>query len=163
VAPAHARVASTLHYPFAKLADDQLLSAGVPADWLADVRTASEDAFLELPPHLPAEASESLLQFATSGILAAGGAAPDVMFSLPEPRFDIQESHSLPLARPDPYNHPNALRRFRAIESVEELAQALDSPWEKWMVYLHPSQRETVEKDFAARRASPVPPGPARP
>src|SRR5271165_3467039 len=28
--------------PFAKLADDELLSAGVPADWLADVRAANE-------------------------------------------------------------------------------------------------------------------------
>src|SRR5271166_2792229 len=34
VAPAHGRVASTLHYPFAKLADDALLSVGVPTDWL---------------------------------------------------------------------------------------------------------------------------------
>lgn len=49
VAPAHGRVASTLHYPFAKLADDQLLSAGVPVDWLADVRTASEDEYLAVP------------------------------------------------------------------------------------------------------------------
>ena len=51
-----------LTYPFAKLSDDELLSVGVPADWLADIRAASEDAFLELSPHLPAEAAESLLQ-----------------------------------------------------------------------------------------------------
>jgi UvrD-like helicase C-terminal domain/AAA domain len=126
VAPARARTARDLDLPFARLAEDTLLSVGVPTDWLADVRAASEDAFLELAPHLPAEASESLLQFATTGVLAR-----------PAP------------ATANPYAHPDALRRFRVIEDVKELAQALDSPWEKWVVYLHPSQREIVERDFA--------------
>jgi UvrD-like helicase C-terminal domain/AAA domain len=125
-APTRARTAPGPDLPFVRLADDALLSVGVPTDWLADVRGASEDAFLELAPHLPAEASESLLQFATTGILAR-----------PAP------------ATANPYAHPDALRRFRVIEDVNELAQALDSPWEKWMVYLHPSQREIAERDFA--------------
>ena len=112
--------------PFARLSNDELLSLGLPADWLGDVRAASEDAFLELAPHLPAEAAESLLQFATTGVLNKPAPAPA-----------------------DPYAHPDAQRRFRVIENVEELAQALDSPWEKWMVFLHPSQREIVDRDFA--------------
>jgi mRNA-degrading endonuclease RelE of RelBE toxin-antitoxin system len=48
--------------PFARLSDDELLSIGAPADWLADIRAASEDGFLELAPRLPAEAAEALLQ-----------------------------------------------------------------------------------------------------
>ena len=117
---------SGLSYPFAKLSDDELLSVGVPTDWLADIRDANEDAFLELSSHLPAEAAESLLQFATTGLLNKPAPAPA-----------------------DPYAHPDALRRFRVIENVEELAQALDAPWDKWMVFLHPSQREIVEKGFS--------------
>jgi superfamily I DNA/RNA helicase len=31
---------------------------------------------------------------------------------------------------------------------MEELAQALEYPWEKWAVFLHPAQRQLVEKDF---------------
>jgi mRNA-degrading endonuclease RelE of RelBE toxin-antitoxin system len=120
------RAPATVSLPFARLSDDEFLSIGLPADWLADVRGASEDAFLELAPHLPAEAAESLLQFATTGVLNKPALAPA-----------------------DPYVHPDAQRRFRVIENVEELAQALDAPWEKWMVFLHPSQREIVEKDFA--------------
>jgi len=58
--------------PFARLSDDDLLAIGVPADWLADVRAAIEDAFLELAPRLPAEAAEALLQFATIGVFCAG-------------------------------------------------------------------------------------------
>jgi superfamily I DNA/RNA helicase len=48
----------------------------------------------------------------------------------------------------DPFEHPDALRRFRVVENVEELQRALEYPWEKWTVFLHPSQREIVERDF---------------
>lgn len=49
---------------------------------------------------------------------------------------------------PDPFAHPDALRRFRVMKNVEELARALECPWEKWSVFLHPSQRDWVERDY---------------
>jgi superfamily I DNA/RNA helicase len=33
--------------------------------------------------------------------------------------------------------------------NMEELQRALDFPWEKWTVFLHPDQRELVERDYA--------------
>jgi len=33
--------------------------------------------------------------------------------------------------------------------NVEELERALDFPWEKWTVFLHPEQRQLVERDYA--------------
>jgi superfamily I DNA/RNA helicase len=33
--------------------------------------------------------------------------------------------------------------------NVEELQRALDFPWEKWTVFLHPDQREMVERDYS--------------
>ena len=33
--------------------------------------------------------------------------------------------------------------------NVQELERALDFPWEKWTVFLHPDQREMVERDYA--------------
>ena len=33
--------------------------------------------------------------------------------------------------------------------NVEELERALDFPWEKWTVFLHPEQRQWVERDYA--------------
>ena len=112
--------------PFARLSDEELLSMGAPADWLGDIRAASEDSFLEIAPRLPAEAAEALLQFATTGLLARPAPVPA-----------------------DPYAHPDALRRFRIVENVEELAQALDYSWDKWAIWLHPSQRDLVDKDFS--------------
>jgi len=111
---------------FSSLDDDALLSIGVPADWLADVRAANEDGFFALAEHLPAEASEALLDYAATGKLAA-----------PAP------------AAADPFTHPDALRRIRPIADQEELEQALAFPWEKWGVFLHPSQRALVERSFS--------------
>jgi hypothetical protein len=121
---------SVAHSPalFSSLDDDALLSIGVPADWLADVRAASEDGFFALAAHLPAEASEALLEYAVTGKLVT-----------PAP---------LPLVA-DPFAHPDALRRIRLIANQEELEQALAFPWEKWGVFLHPSQRALVERSFA--------------
>ena len=48
----------------------------------------------------------------------------------------------------DPFEHPDAQRRFRLMTNVEELERALDFPWEKWAVFLHPAQREIVEKEL---------------
>ena len=112
---------------FARLTEDQLLSVGVPPDWISDVLVADEDRFLAISDHLPGEASESLLEYVATGILPVAPPSPSQ----------------------DAYAHPDALRRFRIIENAEELQQALDYPWDKWMVYLHPSQREVIAKDFA--------------
>ena len=113
---------------FSSLDDDALLSIGVPADWLADVRAASEDGFFALTAHLPAEASEALLEYAATGRLVAPAAPPVVA---------------------DPFAHPDALRRIRLIADQEELEQALAYPWEKWGVFLHPSQRALVDRSFS--------------
>ncbi len=113
---------------FGSLDDDALLSIGVPADWLADVRAATEDGFFSLTSHLPAEASEALLEYAATGRLVAPATVPAIA---------------------DPFAHPDALRRIRLIADQEELEQALAFPWEKWGVFLHPSQRTLVDRSFS--------------
>lgn len=125
--PAPERIASVSPPLFAALSPDDLLTIGVPQDWIPDVRQASEEGFLDLAGHLPAEAAEALLQYAATGVL-----------------------HRPPVAIPaDPFAHPDALRRFRVVENLEELQRALEYPWEKWTVFLHPSQRSIVEQSFS--------------
>ena len=110
---------------FADRGEDELLSYGVPPEWIDDVREADEETLLALTERLPAEAAEALLELATGG-------TPRV----PAPTSD------------DPFEHPDALRRFRVVSNVDELEQALAYPWEKWTVFLHPDQRQWVERDF---------------
>ncbi len=55
---------------------------------------------------------------------------------------------TLELVAPAAFSHPDAQRRFRTVNNQEELARALDAPWEKWAVFLHPAQRALVTRDF---------------
>ncbi len=113
---------------FAGILDDELLAYGVPPEWLKDVKAANEDTLLILADRLPNEAAEALLELATGG-------NPQVA----------------PVAEPetDPFEHPDAQRRFRVMTNVEELERALEFPWEKWMIFLHPVQRVLVERTFS--------------
>jgi mRNA-degrading endonuclease RelE of RelBE toxin-antitoxin system len=111
---------------FGELSDENLLSVGVPVDWLSEVRAASEDRFFAIAGHLPPEASEALLEFAATGRLNAA-----------------------PPPTTDPLLHPDTLRRFRVLEGVEELQAALDAPFEKWLVFLHPTQKGVVDRTYS--------------
>lgn len=112
---------------FSGLSDDNLLAYGVPQEWLNDVREANEDSLMELVGHLPDEAAEALINLATG--------------TKPSPAAVVPEGT-------DPFSHPDAQRRFRVMSNVEELERALDYPWEKWSIFLHPAQREIVEGDY---------------
>lgn len=112
---------------FENVPEQELLGFGVPVEWLEDVRAATEDSLLELADHLPSEAAEALLELATGG----------------QPHVPVAQSVGT-----DPFDHPDAQRRFRVMADVDQLAQALEYPWEKWAVFLHPAQREIVEKDY---------------
>ena len=112
---------------FTGKSDEELLSYGVPPEWLSDVRQVDEDGLLTLADRLPSEAAESLLELATGG----------------KPRMAEVAAPSM-----NPFDHPDALRRFRVMTNIDELQRALNYPWEKWMIFLHPEQREWVARDF---------------
>lgn len=121
------KLAPELKPLFTDRTDNELLGYGVPTEWLDDVKNATEDTLLILCDHLPAEAAEALLELATGG----------------KPRIPAQ-----PTATANPFEHPDAQRRFRVMTNVEELQRALDFPWEKWTIFLHPEQRQWVERDY---------------
>jgi len=112
---------------FSDRSDEELLGYGVPIEWLNDVRQVNEDELLILADRLPGEAAEALLELATGG----------------KPRVT-------PTTTPvtNPFDHPDSLRRFRVMTHIEELQQAIDFPWEKWTIFLHPEQRQWVERDY---------------
>lgn len=112
---------------FIEETDDYLLSLGVPPVYLPYVKQASdEDQLLAVCARLPDEAAEALMTLATG--------------DRPEPT---------PVAAgTDPYETPDAKRRFWVAASDEELQRALDAPWAQWTTFLHPSQRDAVERNF---------------
>lgn len=112
---------------FDNLRKFELMSFGVPEEWVDDVRSADEDTLLDIITHLPQEAQEAVLRLAV-------GERPQPPKVLP--------------VEADPFTHPDAQRRFRVLTNVEELERALDYPWERWAVFLHPDQRALVERSF---------------
>ena len=112
---------------FASVAEEALLGYGVPLEWIDDVRKVDEDGLLVLADHLPSEAAEALLELATGG----------------QPQMPVIGARGI-----DPFEHPDAQRRFRIMTDADELARALEYPWDKWTIFLHPTQRQIVEKDY---------------
>jgi len=140
---------------FATLTDSELLGYGVPSEWLPDVRKANEESLLELADHLPKEAAEALLDVATGVIPQPASIAQEPAVFMPSVDITkerkpeaIPSSPELAAPTTKSFQHPDAQRRFRLIGSAEELERALEYPWEKWAVFLHPAQRELVERDF---------------
>lgn len=117
------RTAPQLRLPLADVSKDELLSYGVPPRWIDPLKEATEERALELSDHLPAEASEAILALLI-------GEKPMMLVVADRAPADEQ-------------------RRFRVVEHVEELERALEYPWEKWTVFLHPSQRRFVEADYS--------------
>lgn len=113
---------------FAHVDADDLLGYGVPEDWLDAVKSATEDTLFDLAEHLPQEAAEALLELATGTKPEKAPVAADIE---------------------DAFSHPDAKRRFRLLTDADELKKALDYPWEKWTVFLHPAQQTFVDRPYS--------------
>ncbi len=127
---------------FGNRSDDELLGYGVPAEWLKDVKAATEDTLLTLADHLPAEAAEALLELATGG----------------KPRIAEPAATAT-----SPFDHPDAQRRFRVMSNVEELQRALDFPWRNGPSFSIPSSGSWSNATMRDRPASPGRREPGRP
>ena len=108
--------------------DDYLLSLGVPEVWLPTLRKVrDEDQLLTVAGKLPPEVAERLLLLATGEFVTP-----------PEP---VAASAS-------PVDHPDTRRRFFVAEDSDELTRALEAPMERWVAFLHPTQRKLVQASY---------------
>ncbi len=125
---------------FADLRDRHLTHLGVPDELMSAVRSVQNDADLEkLESVLPPEAYEAL------SFKAMGFTYEEVMAELD------RKLVSKPVAADDfaaALQSSESKSRFFVAEDEEELQRMLDAPLEKWRVFLHPSQRNLVERDW---------------
>jgi hypothetical protein len=114
---------------FVKHSDDYLLSLGVPGSWLPVLRQIRDkDQLLELcADRLPDDVSNRLYSLA------------DGKFVLP-PR-------GAPLHRPLT-EAATTREQFYVVTDAAELQAVLAAPMERWIAFLHPSQRRLVERVF---------------
>ena len=123
--------------------DRELLSLGVPEDWLARIRSITSENELDgVQASLPVEAYEGLF-------LVAAGDSVDQVLRARETRVDrpidvTDFSGSL--------GTPESQARFVVVDGEDELTAIMNAPLAQWRVFLHPTQRTLATGD----RSGPV-------
>ena len=94
------------------------------------MKIADDDTFIEYVEVFPAELQEALLD------LADGVQFAEIFNKLQEQKTEQEENL-------------DTRRRFYAVENIDELEQIMDSDsFEKWKLFLHPSQEFLVKANF---------------
>jgi hypothetical protein len=122
---------------FAKLKDRELLRLGVPEESVARVRNVTSEADLDgLETHLPDDAYESLFLY------AAGEPYENLIRELEKPATVDTADFSVALDRDATKRH------FLVLTEDSDLEALLAAPLAAWRVFLHPSQRKLIERDW---------------
>lgn len=134
VAPVVAEAATGL---FASLKDREIRRLGVPDEMLAAVRAVASDKELEaLEQQLPDEAFEALFMF------AAGESYEKIIADQTAPETVDPADFVAALDRDATKRH------FVMLTDDSDLEALLAAPLERWRVFLHPSQRKLVEREW---------------
>ncbi|MDH0687248.1 MULTISPECIES: UvrD-helicase domain-containing protein [Pseudomonadaceae] len=122
---------------FHALKDREIRRLGVPDDRLAAVRAVCTEEQLEaLQSELPDEAFEALYLF------AAGDSYEKIISERSAPDAVDQGDFAAALER------DGSRRHFVVLTDDSDLEALLAAPLERWRVFLHPSQRKLVERDW---------------
>lgn len=122
---------------FAALKDRELIRLGVPQELLSVVREVAEEAGLDaLQPKLPTEAYEALFMY------LAGESYEDLVREREAPQIVDTQDFSEALDR------DSTKRHFVVLTDDQDLEALLTSPLAAWRVFLHPSQRKLINRDW---------------
>lgn len=125
---------------FSTLADQELMSIGVPLDLLSAVRQIKDESGLDsMQQALPVEAYEALF------LVMAGDSVTQILTAR-ETRVD------LPIDVTDfagALDRAESQSRFVIIEDDDAMSSIMNAPLAQWRVFLHPTQRKLATKDFS--------------
>ncbi|QEY16708.1 hypothetical protein D0C16_12465 [Cellvibrio sp. KY-GH-1] len=124
--------------PFSKLTDKELLSLGVPEDWITNVSELPDDTSLDgIQPYLPIEAYEGLFLY------LAGDSVTQILMAR-ETRVDqVIDTQDFSKA----LDSAESQARFVVVDD-EALEAIMNAPLAQWRVFLHPTQRKLANKNF---------------
>jgi hypothetical protein len=130
--------AATVQPLFAHLTDRELMSLGVPQEFLATVRTIDAEAQLDaIQAKLPMEAYEGLF------LVAAGDTVSEVVTAR-ETRVDRTidtTDFATALVTPESQS------RFVVVNDDETMLAIMNAPLAQWRVFLHPTQQKLTVGD----------------
>ena len=126
---------------FAGITDDQLLKLGVPEAQLRYIRSfTSVESFYQAEGTIPADVYE-YLSWLTEGI------GIDEVLELCIEEQSVAETKTDDLAQA--LDMPATLKSFVVVDGEDELRRIMAEPLEKWRVFLHPTQRKIVRKNYS--------------
>jgi hypothetical protein len=128
---------------FEHIEDGDLMRIGVPFENLNHVKSIRSVSELNDKVNiLPHEAFEALL------FIADGFEVEEIIRELFGTEISKEETvdvNNFAAA----LNKPVSKQKFQVIDGEKELSEMLAAPLEKWRVFLHPSQRRIVEKNYS--------------
>ena len=125
---------------FYKISDEDLIKLGVPEEQVSLVRTIeSEVKLYTLKNSFPEDAYEALEW------LANGFSVDEVaqLFEITSEKDVDEEDFATALG------NVRSQKNFVVIEGEEELNRIMAEPLEKWRVFLHPSQKKMVTREYS--------------
>lgn len=125
---------------FAKYSDAQLLRMGLPEEQLPMVKSIeSLDEFYAMKKSLPEDAYEGLEWLAHD-------------FDYDEVVSTLYEKETEPVSGEDfaaALQSDSSKKSFVIVDGEEELKRIMAEPLEKWRIFLHPTQRRIVNRDYS--------------
>ncbi len=123
----HRTVVKNVPGLFREHQDDYLVSLGVPPEWLPVLRqVTNDDQLLEVAGGLPEDVVERLFSLADGKLVT------------PPPVVSVGKM----------LDHPDFRARFYVVEGEDDMRRLLSAPLEKWLAFLHPSQRKLATGTF---------------
>lgn len=125
---------------FASITDEQLLELGVPEAQLGYIKSfTNKNDFYNAEGSIPHDAYEYL------SWLVEGFSIKEVIELLEDEKENHQNREDLSSA----LEVPSSLKSFVIVEGEDELRRIMAEPLEKWRVFLHPTQRKIVKKNYS--------------
>lgn len=125
---------------FHNVSDDELQILGLPEAQIEYVRTlTNKEKFYAAESSLPRDAYENL------SWIVEGIPVSEVLEMAEEEHADVSSEEDLLSA----LETPSTLKSFIVVEGEDELRKIMAEPLEKWRVFLHPTQRKLVRKNYS--------------
>ena len=125
---------------FAAFTDDQLIRMGLPEEQIPMVKgIETMDEFYAMKKSIPEDAYEGLEW------LANGFEYDEVIETLYEDGAEQVKDDDFAAA----LQSDSSKKSFVIVDGEEELKRIMMEPLEKWRIFLHPTQREIVNRDYS--------------
>ena len=125
---------------FSELSDKDLVELGLPEEMIPFARSIGDaQEFYTKKSSFPADTFETL------SWIAEGFPLDEVKTLVKQEQDEGAVSDSLA----DALDSPETLKSFVVVEGEDELRRIMAEPLEKWRVFLHPTQRKIVKKNYS--------------